>query len=190
MRTVCGRLLATVVLAMVSPLMGAEEGGKSPELSPVWAWVNFAILARILSWLIAKHVGPLLAARGRQIREGLAAGEKAKAEADARAAAVEARLANLQQAITGMRWSAQEERDREAARIKRDTEAEFARIRQHAMQEIESASKLARIEVRRYAGRLAIDLAEQKVRARMSAEKQTELLNNFIGEIAGSSALT
>jgi F-type H+-transporting ATPase subunit b len=181
------RLAASALLAIVSPLMAAE-GGKPPELSPVWQWLNFGILAGILGWLIAKHGGPLLAARARQIREGLAAGERAKADADARAAAVEAQLANLQQAIVQMKSSAREERDREAARIGRDTEAEFARIQQHALQEIESAGKLARLEVRRYAAKLAIDLAEQKVRARMSAEKQAELLNNFIGEIAGSGA--
>jgi F0F1-type ATP synthase membrane subunit b/b' len=69
-----------------------------------------------------------------------------------------------------------------------EAEAEFARIRQHAQQEIESAGKLARLEVQRFAAKVAIDLAEQKVRARMSAEKQIELLNQFIGEIAGSTA--
>jgi F-type H+-transporting ATPase subunit b len=155
-------------------------------LSPIWDWANFIILAAVLGYLIAKNIGPLLVSRSRQIYEGLAAGEKAKADADARAAAVQAKLADLGQVIAQMKASSKEERDREAERIRRETDAEFARVRQHAQQEIESAGKLARLEVQRYAAKLAIDLAEQKVRARMSAQTQTELLNNFIGEIAGS----
>ncbi|MGD1071729.1 MAG: hypothetical protein ABSB15_16470 [Bryobacteraceae bacterium] len=172
-------------LLIAVPLM-AEEGGGKPELSPIWDWANFIILAAVLGYLIAKNIGPLLVSRSRQIYEGLAAGEKAKADADARAAAVQAKLADLGQVIAQMKASSKEERDREAERIRRETDAEFARVRQHAQQEIESAGKLARLEVQRYAAKLAIDLAEQKVRARMSAQTQTELLNNFIGEIAGS----
>jgi F-type H+-transporting ATPase subunit b len=180
------KFIAALAL-MAAPLM-AEEGGGEPKLSPVWEWLNFIILAAGLGYLMAKYLGPMLVARSQQIHEGLAAGEKAKAEADARAAAVQAKLADIGQVIAQMKASSREERDREAERIRREAEAEFARIRQHAQQEIESAGKLARLEVQRFAAKVAIDLAEQKVRARMSAEKQTELLNQFIGEIAGSTA--
>ena len=158
--------------------------------SLLWERFNHIIQLNIDSVraCVAKNMGPMLVARSQQIHEGLAAGEKAKAAAGARAAAVEAKLADLGQAIAQMKASSKEEREREAERIRRDTEAEFARIQQHAQQEIESAGKLARIEVQRFAAKLAIDLAEQKVRARMSAQAQTDLLNNFIGEIAGSTS--
>ncbi len=182
------RVTKSLAALLPASLMAAEGGGKAPELSPVWEWLNFLILAGVLGWLISKHVGPLLVARTLQIHEGLAAGEKAKAEAEAQAAAVETKLANLDEVIVQMKSSAREERDREVERIGRDTEAEFVCIQQRAQQEIESAGKLARLEVRHFAGKLAIDLAEQKVRARMSADKQAELLSNFIGEIAGSTA--
>ena len=170
-------------------LMAAEEGGgKAAESMDLWKWLNFAMLVGILGWLIAKNLGPALVARSKQIQDGLAAGEKAKAEADARAASVQAKLATLGQAIEEMKSAAREERDREAARIRRDTQLELERIQQHAQQEIESAGKLARLDVQRTAAKLAIELAEQKVRARMSPGQQTQLLNRFIGEIAGSSA--
>ena len=179
---ICG-----AILFIALPLM-AEEGGGEPKLSPIWDVLNFVILAVLLGYLIVKNMGPMLVARSQQIREGLAAGEKAKADADARAAAVQAKLADLGQVIEQMRASSKEEREREAERIRRETEAEFTRIKQHAEQEIGSAGKLARLEVQRFAARLAIELAEQKVRARMSPQTQTDLLNNFIGEIAGSTS--
>ena len=88
------RVTKSLAALLPASLMAAEGGGKAPELSPVWEWLNFLILAGVLGWLISKHLGPLLVARTRQIHEGLAAGEKAKAEAEAQAAAVQAKLAN------------------------------------------------------------------------------------------------
>jgi F-type H+-transporting ATPase subunit b len=130
----------------------------------------------------------MLAARTHKIQEGLAAGEKAKAEADARAAAVDSQLRNLGGEIEKLRAAAASDREREAARIARDTASELTRIDQHASQEIESAGKASRLDVRRYAAKLAIELAEQKLRARMSPDVQADLVRNFIGDIADGRA--
>jgi len=149
----------------------------------LWQTLNFLILAGALGWLAVKQGGPLLAARSKEITDGLAAGEKAKAEADARAAQVQAKLANLDKEIVTMRAEAKEEREREADRINRETQAEIARIHYQAEHEIESAGKQARMEVQRAAAKLAIELAETKVRAQMSPEIQAALLNGFLADL-------
>jgi F-type H+-transporting ATPase subunit b len=149
----------------------------------IWEVLNFLILAGLMGWLIVKQGGPLLAARSKDIADNLAAGELAKAEADARAAQVQAKLAKLGTEIEAMRADAKEERDREAERIRRETQAEMARIRVQAEHEIESAGKLARMEVQRAAAKMAIELAEEKVRARMSPEIQAALLQSFLREL-------
>jgi F-type H+-transporting ATPase subunit b len=146
----------------------------------VWQAINFAILAALLGWLIVKQGGPLLAARSREIAEGLTAGELAKAEADARAAQVQAKLANLETEVAAMRAGAKEEREREAERIRRETQAEIARIHYQAGHEIESAGKQARMEVQRAAAKMAVELAETMVRARMSPEIQSVLVQGFL----------
>jgi F-type H+-transporting ATPase subunit b len=161
----------------------AEEAAK-PELSPIWKWLNFLMLMGVLGYLISKNMGPMLADRGKQILEGLEAGKKAKAEADARAAAVQAKLAALGGEIAQMRADAKVELEREADRLRRESEREMARIQQHATQEIESAGKTARLEVQRFAARVAIELAERKVRARMSPEVESALLGNFLDGLA------
>jgi F-type H+-transporting ATPase subunit b len=161
-------------------LLLAEEASSKPEISPIWKWLNFAMLMGILSYLISKNVGPMLAGRTKQIQEGLAAGEKAKAEADTRAAVVQAKLADLGGEISRMQAEAKVELEREAERLKKDTEREVGRIQQHASQEIESAGKLARLEVQHFAAKIAIELAERKVRARMSPEVESALLGNFL----------
>jgi len=168
---------------------GEKAGEKAAESSAeVWKWLNFAILAGVLGWLIAKNMGPVLVQRSAQIREGLAAGERAKAEAEAKAAAVQAKLAGLGQEVAQIQAEARADRDREATRITRETELEFERIQQQSAQEIESAAKLARLEVQRHAAKLAIELAEQKVRARMSPDTQSGLLHNFLASLGGRSA--
>jgi F-type H+-transporting ATPase subunit b len=161
------------------------SGEEKPGME-LWKWANFAILAGILGYLISRNMGPMLVTRSQQIEEGLAAGERAKAEADARAAAVSAKLSGLGDAISAMRADARMELEREGARLKRDTVAELTRIQQNAAFEIESATKLARLSVQRYAAKMAIDLAEQKVRARMSGDVQSALIQNFLGEIGSS----
>ena len=149
----------------------------------VWQIVNFAILVGLLGWLAAKHGGPLLATRSREIGEGLAAGEKAKVEAEARAAEVQAKLANLEKEIAALRVGAKEEREREADRIRREAQAEIGRIRAQAEHEIESAGKLARLEVQRAAAKMALESAETKVRARMSPETQALLVRGFVSDL-------
>jgi F-type H+-transporting ATPase subunit b len=170
------------------PARAAEGAPDSEGPGELWTALNFLILAGFLGYLIAKNLGPYLATRGQKIQEGLAAGEKAKSEADARAAVVQAQLDSLGAEIERLRAAALEDREREAGRIRRETEAELARILQHAEQEIESAGKVARQEVRRYASKLAIELAETKLRARMSPDVQAGLLQNFLGDVADGRA--
>ena len=155
----------------------------------IWQTINFVILAVLLGWLAIKQGGPLLAARSKEIAEGLTAGELAKAEADVRAAQVQAKLANLETEVAAMRAGAKEERDREAERIRRETEAEIARIHYQAGHEIESAGKHARMEVQRAAAKMAVELAETKVRASMSPEIQSALLQSFLTGLEGGAAV-
>jgi F-type H+-transporting ATPase subunit b len=154
------------------------------EVNELWKWPNVILLAVLLGYLIRKHGAPLLTARSEQIRQGLEAGEKAKADAEVRAAGVQAKIANLDREISALREASRADLEREAERIRRDGESEMRRIEQHAAGEIVTIGKQARLELRQYAATLAIDLAEQKIRDRMSPEIQSTLLANFAGDIA------
>ena len=196
LKTWLGSFFLAACLVVV-PAVAQESGheatheksgeGEHKDLE-IWKWANFVILIGVLGYLISKNVGPMLIARSAEIREGLAAGERAKAEADAKSAAVDARLAGLEKTIAGMQAEAREEREREAGRIRQETQNELARLQRHSEMEIESAGKLARLEVQRHAAKLAIDLAEQKLRARMSPETEKTLLDRFVKDIASSGA--
>jgi F-type H+-transporting ATPase subunit b len=174
------RKTGLLLLFAALPLLAQEGGSAAKESNTlIWQWANFLILAGLLGWIIVKQGGPALAARTKQIQDGLTAGEKAKAEAEARAAAVNQKLANLEGEIAALRASAREEQEREAERIRREGEAEMARLHRQSEAEIDAAGKLAQLEVKRFAARLAIELAEQKIREGMTPQVQSGLLRNF-----------
>jgi F-type H+-transporting ATPase subunit b len=154
----------------------------------LWQVLNFLILAGLIGWMAVKQGGPLLAARAKEIGDGLAAGEKAKSEADARAAQVQAKLANLEKDVAALRISGKEECEHEADRIRRETQTEIARIRTQADDEIESSGKHARMEIQHAAVRMAIELAETKVRTRMSPQIQASLLQGFLKDLPSNGA--
>jgi len=160
-----------------------SEGGHS-EPSVIWEWANFVLLAGGLGYVIKKNAGPYFAQRSRQIRQGMADADAARAASDAKVAEVDRRLANLQAEIEAMRTNAQQEAEAETERVRREAAAELAKIRQHLTEEVEAAGKAARLELRRYSAELALGLAEQKIAARMSPETQDRLVGAFVTTMA------
>lgn len=187
------RFSAALVLAaalFAVPVFAAEEKKESPikEVSVLWKWANFAILMGALGYLASKQIAPLLQKRSDEIAAGLAAGEQAKAAAEAEAKAVEARLSNLGDVIAKMQAEAKETREREAARLQRETALELERIARQAAVDLESAAKQSALEVRSYAAVKALELAEAKVKAGMTAPVQAALISNFVKKVASGSA--
>ena len=143
-------------------------------------WANFLILAGVLGYFIGKHAGPFFAARSAGIRKDMEDSLRQRQEADAKAADVDRRLANLEQEIAALRAQGEGEAKAETERMARQTEAEIAKIQAHAEQEIVSAGKAARMALRRYSADLAMGLAEQKVRARMTPDTEDALVEGFV----------
>src|SRR6202167_6628639 len=82
----------------------AESSGVTERGPNVfWGWINFILLAGGLGYLIKKHGGPYFAQRSEQIRKGMVDAERARAEADAKVAEVDRRLANLAAEIESLR---------------------------------------------------------------------------------------
>jgi F-type H+-transporting ATPase subunit b len=148
-----------------------------------WKWANFAILAIGLGYLIRKNVPPMFQKQSDDIQGALAEAAKIKQEAAAYAAGVEARLANLQSEIKQLRESAHSDMLAESERIRRETEHHAQRIREQSVQEIELVTRAAKAELRKYAAELAIGLAEQRIRSRMTPATQDQLVDGFLYDL-------
>ena len=191
------RLLAIAALCcgltVTPPLVRAQENatsaaqthGESPGSEEhgstlIWMWANFILLAAGLGFLIRKHAGPFYEGRTRAIRKGLIEAEDLKKDAEARTAEIEKRLANLENEIATLRAESQREAAAETERLSAQIESDLARIQADAEQEIDAAGRAARLDLKRHAAALAVDLAGQKIRARMSDEGQEKLVGSFV----------
>src|SRR2546429_2733056 len=119
-----------------------------------------------------KNAPPFFAARSESIRKDMDDSLRQRQEAEARAAEVERRLADIETQIAAFRADSIRENEEEAARLSRKTAAEIARIQAQAEQEIASPGKFAPLELKRYAAALAASQARQKVQARRTPARQ------------------
>ena len=138
---------------------------------------------RGLGYLIGKNAGPFFTGRSQQIRKDMQEAQEARRQSEARAAEVDRRLASLEGEIATLRAESQKEIQSESERLARHTAAEMAKIQSHAEQEIASAGKAARMELKRYTAHLAVTLAEQRLQARMTPETQDALVRGFVRDL-------
>jgi F-type H+-transporting ATPase subunit b len=162
---------------------GHGSGHESEGNLEIWKWANFLLLAGGIGYMIGKNAGPFFADRSKQIRKEMVEADEARREAEAKAALVDSKIANLQREIDELRAEARREQSAEEERIRQQTAADMAKIRQHAQQEIESAGKSARTELQRYSAELALRLAEQKIRARLTPETEDGLVADFTRDL-------
>jgi F-type H+-transporting ATPase subunit b len=174
--------LATAALAVAAEEHGGDHGDSHASVD-MWKTVNFTILAIGLGWLVKKFGLPFFRSRSEEIKKGIVDARKLKEDSEARAAEMEQRLTNLDGEIAELKSSAKEEMAAEEARLKKATELATARMEANAKQEISSATKHARKELRAYSAELALELATRKVRARMSPEVSGRLIDSFAADL-------
>jgi F-type H+-transporting ATPase subunit b len=169
------------------PALAQEhEGGPKKEESfaekheLALKWANFLLLAGLLGYFIGKNAGPFFAARSAGIRKDMDESLRQREQAEAKAADVDRRLANLEKDIAALRGQSETEAQAESERMAQHTAAEIAKIQAHAEREIASAGKAARMALKRYSAELAMALAEQKVRARMTPDTEDALVQGFV----------
>jgi F-type H+-transporting ATPase subunit b len=173
------RVAAGLLAALIS--LHAQEGAAAPpEPDAMWKWANFVLLALALAYMIGKIFPPLFKSRSAEIQQGIAEAQKIRQDAEQRAAAVEAKTRTLAADIERFRAESKIEMQQEAARIRQETADQIARLEHKAQEDIEASGKTARRELKSYAAKLALDLAEQRVRARLDAPAEKSLVDGFI----------
>jgi F0F1-type ATP synthase membrane subunit b/b' len=173
-----GRFALLFCLAAGLALAEGSEGGEGNLL--LWKWANFLVLAGALGYLMAKMLPPLFASRTQSILKDMVESQRIRKDADERAAEVDRRLAAIDTEIAALRAESREETTAEAERLAKHAAAEVARIQAQAEREIGDAGKDARLELKRYTAGLTIDLAAQKIRARMTPATDDRLIRGFM----------
>ena len=183
------RILVLLALAAVSVLASEAAGGHGggdPFLGK--KFFNFALLSAGLIYIFVKSVFPLLRAQQKAIRDGLNQASRKAEQAAARAAEIESRMAGLEAEVNAMRDEMEREMEAEAERFRRETASRLEKIELHAEQEISSAVKFARQELRAYASNLALELARRRISAVLDDEAQGRIVSAFNSQLGSSQA--
>jgi F-type H+-transporting ATPase subunit b len=154
------------------------EGHAGPSIW--WKWANFGLLAAALGFLAGKQAPGFFRSRTEDIQQGIAEATRLKEEAEARLAEVRLQLKNLEAQIADLRQRAQQEMAVEAERIRQETLDQSAKIQALSAQEMAAAVKSARSQLKAYAAELALELAERKIRARISPSDDARLVDDFV----------
>jgi len=169
-----------------------QEPAQSPEAKqeveqsdPLiwWKWANFGILAIGLGIMIGKVAPALFKERSRSIGQAMFEAAAAVRDAQIRATEIEARFAALENDIAELRRNAKAEMSAESERISRETELRLKKIQDQAMQEIALIARGGRDDLRRYSAQLALELAEQRLRSRLTQDTQDGLVDGFLQDL-------
>jgi F-type H+-transporting ATPase subunit b len=161
---------------------GAALGGENATL---WKTANFVILVGLGVYLLRGKVGPFFAEHNRSIAKHMASAAARAEEAQQRLTSMEAKLANLGQDIAALKEHAAVEMQRDRERIQHETAAAIQRLQERAEAEIRSAAAHAHVKLRHHASSLALELAEQQVKAEAaSPETQGRLLAQAVDRLS------
>ncbi|MEZ5402149.1 MAG: ATP synthase F0 subunit B [Bryobacteraceae bacterium] len=182
-------LRTAVLLAALNFAAAAQEHGgghgESHEGDPylVWKIINFAILAAGLAFVALKIGGPALRERAEGIRKSIADSQQVREDAEKRAAAIEAKIANLATELEALRANSKKEMASEEARISEETRRQAAKLEENAAHEISQAAKRAEHELRDHAAKLAVEIAEGRVKAQLTSSTQASLVRRFVDDL-------
>lgn len=142
--------------------------------------INFLILAGGLGYLLYKPLQHFLEKKTLDIQRRLRESEASRKDAEKRLEEARQRLAGLEKEISQMKKDAQDEGEREKDRIRAFTEKEIERIRRLTQQEIESQFKAGIQELKEYTAELVVDLAEKKIKEKVSLEDHIQLIDKSV----------
>jgi F-type H+-transporting ATPase subunit b len=153
-----------------------EHGGHGQLLD----LINLIILIAVLIYVLRKPIGRFFSQRSEDIRKSVEEGRKALAAAQKQLASAEERLHRLEQDIAALKDSAAREMEAERERLRKAAEEETERILESARSIIHSATQTAKLELKHFAARQAIQLAEKMIQERFNDQDQSRLVNRFL----------
>lgn len=180
------RLVRSTGVMPVTPALSAMlQADHSPAESRegVYRIINFVIMAAALVYFLRRPLKDFFADRSEEIRRGLEEGRKALAAAEARMSEVEAKVSNLSNEIAAFKADSERAMEAERERLKQSAEAEAKRLMEFAETQIESATRAAKGELKRYAAGQAVELAEAAIRQRLDDPARRGLVDRFVRDL-------
>jgi F-type H+-transporting ATPase subunit b len=180
-----GILVLTLVVAV--PAFSATGGGgeaHGPDLKAfLWQVVNFAILVAILLFFARKPIRDLLKNRTESIQKSIEEAREAREKAEEALAKVEERLKEKDREVADILATAERSGLKEREAIIEEGERLSRKIVEQARANIEYELKQAREAIKAEAVELAMEIAEKKIREKLSEEEQKRLFEESLKKL-------
>ena len=143
----------------------------------LFEYLNFAVLAGAVLFAMLKFLPKTFRANREDIQHRLVEARTATQQANERLAAIEQRLARLDDEIAAISKQAEKDSVEDEARIKASIETERERIVEAVSRDIAAASSAAQRDLKRFAAELAVDRAAQRLM--LSEDDDRALVQEF-----------
>ncbi len=151
----------------------------------LWKFINLAIFASIMVYLLKKPLSDAFKAKREAIRSELIKAEEEKQAALTQLTIAEAKLAGLEPEKNTILEKAQAEADAEKTRLVEQTELEIRKMAEQAKGEISRLGQVTKAELRKFSAEESVRLAEAKLRSQINNEKDAALVKSGIQAIGG-----
>lgn len=179
-------LTGLLVAALAAPAMAQESGDATTSTTGwVFRWINFAIVFGVIAWGFSK-AGPYFRRNSEQIAQRIAEGKRAREAAENQRRVVQEKMAHLDAEVAQLRAEAQRANENEAQRIRAMATADAQAIARAGEAEIKAAEHAARLELKAFAGRVAVEQAEVLLRDQMTASTEAAVFRAFVESLDGS----
>ena len=145
--------------------------------------LNFAILAGALVYFLRAPIAAYLASRETQIRQDLVTASELRAAAGAQLAEIERKLQSLPAELDALRRQGAADVAAEKQRIAEAAAAERERLIDQTHREIETRLRIARRELTEHAARLAIQIAEERIKRSITPDDQLRLVDRYTAQL-------
>lgn len=176
--------LLHVFPAIVFAASGGEESGWG-WFDPVGRWTNLAILGGVIGFFLRKPLMQFLESRRATIQKEIQEALEAKEQAEAKLAAMEERIKNLDAELEVIRKEADAAAEQERLRILEEGEKDAAKAKEAALRQIGGMTSLAKQELKAYASELSIELARKQIEKEMDSRSERRIIDRFLVEVAG-----
>jgi len=183
-------LLTVHCLLLLATVAFANEGGGEESASILkaylWPVINFLILVGVMAYVLKKmDIKGFFKKRTELIEQSLREAREAKELAQKALAEVEERLKVKDTEIASIIAGAKLSGENEKARLMEEGDKLKARILEQARTNIDYEVKRAKESIKQEAVEIAMELAEKKLKERLSKDEQLKLLEESLAKIEG-----
>ncbi len=173
-------------LALLLLVEEGHEAAKGFLGVPTLAWqvANLVTFLGLLWYFLRKPVAEFFGNRRTEVAAALTKAEDDRRRAEALAAELSKRLAQIETELANLREGARKDAEAEHAALLKQTEDDAVRFLARATTDVDNRVRAARAELTAYAGDLAVEVAREILAKNVTAEDEKRLVAEGVAQLS------